>query len=140
MVLPLAIALLLGPPPTGVDVVASYVPAAGKGGAAAISVMLQPKDPAVHVNETPAPRLKLDAAQNVLVDRQAPSRGTPSFDPATAKYLDPAIPVLFPVALKDGVAKGVHDVKASITYFYCSKTAGWCRKGTTEVDVPVTVK
>ena len=139
MVLPLALALLVGSPSTIVDVSASWVPA-GKGTQPAISVILQPRDPAVHVNEAPGPRLKLDAAQAVLVDKQGPAPKGVVYDPATAKYLDPAIPVLFPVALAPGATRGVHEVKASVTYFYCSKTEGWCRKGTADVTVPVAVK
>jgi hypothetical protein len=27
-----------------------------------------------------------------------------------------------------------------VTYFYCSKSAGWCRKGSAEVNVPVTIR
>jgi hypothetical protein len=130
---------LLGPTPQFVDVSATFV-APGKGTPAAISVVLQPRDPAVHVNETPGPRLKLDAAQTVLIDKQPPAPKGAVYDPDTAKYLDPAIPVLFPVALANGVGKGVHGVKASVSYFYCSKTEGWCRKGTTDVEIPVTVK
>ena len=139
MVVSLALALLLGSPSTIVDVSATFVPA-GKGTQPAISVVLQPRDPAVHVNEAPGPRLKLDPAQAVLVDKQGPAPKGVVYDPATAKYLDPAIPVMFPVAVAPGAGKGVQGVKASVTYFYCSKTEGWCRKGTTEVEVPVTVK
>jgi len=54
------------------DVQASYAPpprAADKG---EILVSFVPKVADVFVDEEPAPRLKLDAAQTVLVDRQAP--------------------------------------------------------------------
>jgi hypothetical protein len=140
MVVPsFAVLLLLGPAQPYVDVSAAWV-APGKGTPAAISVVLQPRDPAVHVNEAPGPRLKLDAAQTVLVDKQPPAPKNVVYDPDTAKYLDPAIPVLFPVALADGAPRGVHGVKATVSYFYCSKTEGWCRKGSTDVEVPVTVK
>jgi hypothetical protein len=30
-------------------------------------------------------------------------------------------------------------VKATVTYFYCSKREGWCRKGTAAVDVPLDI-
>jgi hypothetical protein len=37
-------------------------------------------------------------------------------------------------------ARGAHVVKGGVTYFYCSKREGWCRKGTTPVEFPVTLK
>jgi hypothetical protein len=118
----------------------SFVAPAKPGAEGAVAVTFSPKDADVRVNQEPAPRLKLDPAQTVLVDKQPPppTRLTP-FDPATAKYIDPKEPVRFPVVLAPGAAKGVHDVKASVTYFYCSKREGWCRKGSAEVGVPVTV-
>ena len=38
-----------------------------------------------------------------------------------------------------GLARGDHEAKATVTYFYCSKRDGWCRKGTAELEIPVTV-
>ncbi|MBI3932670.1 MAG: hypothetical protein HY317_04585 [Acidobacteria bacterium] len=106
----------------------------------AIAVSFAALDPDVRLNEEPAPRLKLDAAQRVLLDKQppAPTR-VAAFDPETAQYLDTKLPVTFPVALAPGAPKGDHTVKATVTYFYCSKREGWCRKGSADVDVPVTV-
>src|SRR5262245_24130543 len=71
-----------------VAVAASYVAAARPGGDGRVLVSLVPRDPAVHVNEEPAPRLKLDPAQTVLADRQrpAPAARAAGADPATVKY------------------------------------------------------
>jgi hypothetical protein len=105
----------------------------------AVAVTFTPLDPDVHVNETPAPRIKLGAS-DVLVDKQPPaSEKLEPYDPDTAAYLDLALPVYFPVAIAKGAAKGAHEVPVSVTYFYCSKRAGWCRKGTSELSVPVNV-
>ena len=64
-------------------------------------------DPDVKVNETPAPRLKLDLGQTLLEDRQpqAPQH-VPDFDPATARYLDVSQPVRFPVGVVQGRGEG----------------------------------
>ena len=56
-----------------------------------------------------------------------------------AKYLDTTVPRPFPVLLKAGAPAGTHAVKASVTYFYCSKSEGWCRKGTSDVAFDVRV-
>ena len=119
---------------------ASFVPPAAKGADGSIAVTFTALDPDVHVNEEPAARLKLDEAQSVLVDKQkpAPSR-TEAFDPEKARYLDLSAPVLFPVALAAQAPHGDQSVKATVTYFYCSKREGWCRKGTAALDVAVAV-
>ncbi len=118
------------------DVAAAFVPAKA-GGSAAVVVTFRPLDADVRVNQTPAPRLRLDLAQAVLVDKQAPaSSQVPDYDPLTARYLDTARPVSFPVGIAPTAPKGSHEVKASVVYFYCSTREAWCRRGTAEVLIP----
>ncbi len=107
----------------------------GKTGTA-VAVTFLPKSPDVHINQTPAPRFTVDAAQKVLLDKPAPKA---SAAPAAGQYLDTTWPVLFPVVLGPEATKGHHDVSGTVTFFYCSKKDGWCRKGTAAVDVAVTV-
>jgi hypothetical protein len=123
------------------DVIAVFEPAKKAAGEGAIAVTFRALDPDLRVNETPAPRLKLDLAQTLLVDRQpqAPT-SVPDFDPATARYLDTSRPVRFPVALSGTAPSGEHEVKASVVYFYCSTREAWCRRGSVDVVVPVTVR
>ncbi len=123
------------------DVMAAFEPAKNAGGEAAIAVTFRALDPDVKVNETPAPRLKLDLTQAVLEDRQpkAPA-AVPDFDPLTARYLDIGKPVRFPVAVLKTVPAGPHEVKASVVYFYCSTREAWCRRGSVDVLIPVTVR
>jgi hypothetical protein len=128
-------------PPRHFEVAASFVPAKNAGADAGVAVSFRPLDPDVRVNESPAPRLKLDLAQTVLVDRQPPApSGVPDFDPLTARYLDTSKPVVFPVALAPTAARGQQFVKGSVVYFYCSKREAWCRRGTAEVEIPVEVR
>jgi hypothetical protein len=104
----------------------------------AVSVKFVPKDPDVHINEEPAPRLKLDPAQALLADRQAPPPSkVPTFDPQTVKYLDTTFPVSFPVAWAGQPPKASQTVKATVVYYYCSQREGWCRKGSDEVEFGV---
>jgi hypothetical protein len=119
------------------DVTAAFAPAKKAGGSAAVVVTFQPLDPDVRVNETPAPRLRLDLTQTVLVDKQAPASGSvPDYDPLTSKYLDTAQPVSFPVGIAPTAPRGVHEVKANVVYFYCSTREAWCRRGTADVLIP----
>jgi hypothetical protein len=122
------------------DVVASFVPAEKAGANASVAVSFRPLDPDLRVNETPAPRLKLDLAQVVLVDRQPPARtDVPDYDPLTARYLDLAKPVSFPVAIGPVAPRGEQLVTGSVVFFYCSKREEWCRRGTAEVEIAVRV-
>jgi hypothetical protein len=141
--LPLAFVLALAAaatPPRHFDVAASYVAPKGAGSVAAVSVLFSPTDPDVHINEEPAPRLKLDSGQGVLVDRQAaaPAR-TADFDPEKTRYLDLAKPLRFPVAFAPKAPKGPQEVTAKVVYFYCSKREAWCRRGTALVEFTVEV-
>ncbi len=122
------------------DVTASFVAPAKAGANGQVAVTFTARDPDVHINEEPAPRLGLDPAQRILVDKQRPASTRPaSFDPDAARYLDLARPVLFPVAFAPGAPKGPQTVKGSVVYFYCSKREGWCRRGQGEIELPVTV-
>ncbi len=123
------------------EVAASFVPAKKPAGDGRVAVTFQPLDPDVHVNESPAPRLKLDLTQAVLVDKQPPApSNVPDYDPSTAKYLDLTKPVLFPVAISRSAPKGDQVVKGSVVFFYCSQRENWCRRGTAEIEIPVTVR
>jgi hypothetical protein len=139
-----AFVLLLAPPLTGPQhftLDATFEPPGKAGQPAAVALTFIGSDPAIYVNEEPAPRLKLDPLQTVLVDKQSPSSGKgPDFDPENPRALDLAKPVRFPVAIAKDAPRGAHGVKATVIYFYCSKREAWCRRGATEVEVPVDVK
>src|SRR5215468_6922176 len=136
----LAAALAWSAAPRHFDVAATFEPARKAGATPFVAVSFSPLDPDVHINEEPAPRLKLDLAQAVLVDKQAPAPDkNADWDPEHAKYIDLAKPVRFPVALAPGAPRGSQSVKATVVFFYCSSREGWCRRGTSELDVPVTV-
>jgi len=124
--------------PEHFTVAATYLAPAKPKANAAVAVTFVAVDPDVHINQEPSPRLKLDPAQTVLIDRQAPpSRKGESG--GEAKYLDLSLPVTFPVALNPKAPRGEQPVSGSVTYFYCSKREGWCRKGTAEVEFTVAV-
>lgn len=136
----LLVASALGAAPRHFDVVATFDPPRKAGGLAHVAVRFAALDPDVHINEEPAPRLKLDLTQAVLVDKQAPPPDkTADWDPDNPRYLDLGKPVRFPVAFAPTAPRGGQTVKGTVVYFYCSSREGWCRRGSAEVDVPVTV-
>jgi hypothetical protein len=132
--------LAVSPAARHFDVVAAFEPGAKPGSDAAVAVSFRALDPDLKLNETPAPRLKLELTQAVLEDRQPPAApGVPDYDPATAKYIDTQKPVRFKVAIAKAAPRGPQEVKASVVYFYCSTREQWCRRGTADVLIPVTV-
>ncbi|HXB54414.1 MAG TPA: hypothetical protein VN461_06495 [Vicinamibacteria bacterium] len=132
--------LTLAPGNQFFDLRATFVAPTKAGTTPSIEVTFVSKDPEVHINEEPAPRLKLDVAQSVLVDKQLPLRvRTTPYDPSAARYLDLSRPLKFPVGFAPTAPKGAQSVGATITFFYCSRREGWCRRGSLEVEVPVTV-
>ena len=139
-------AVVLADGPRHFSVVASFVPARKPGGVAHVAVSFRALDPDLRLNESPAPRLTLDLEQAVLVDKQSPAQRVhgelrdgglrPS---RRRRYHDLATPVLFPVALAPTAPKGEQSVKARVVFFYCSQREAWCRRGVSELEIPVVV-
>jgi hypothetical protein len=130
----------LGAAPRHFEVAASFEPPKKAGAPAHVAVSFSPLDPDVHINEEPAPRLKLDISQAVLVDKQAPAPDKAAeWDPDNPRYLDLGRPVKFPVAIAPAAPRGGQTVKGTVVYFYCSSREGWCRRGMADVEVLVSV-
>jgi hypothetical protein len=122
------------------DLLASFDPPQKAGEDGTVAVTFRALDPDVKLNETPAPRLQLDLTQDVLADRQAPPpRRIPTYDPLSAEYLDLAEPVRFPVAISPTAPAGSQRVEAQVVFFYCSVREAWCRRGTADIEIEVTV-
>lgn len=118
---------------------ARYEAPAKKGAPGIILVQFDRKDPDVSINEEPAPRLKF--AEGAPLAAPAPPKGSGVVpDPADVKYLDISKPVRFEVAQTASAAAGSAVVRTSVSYFYCSKRENWCRKGTSEFDLPVLLR
>ena len=96
-----------------------------------VAVTFEPKDPDVHINTNPGPRLKLDSAQKLLGDKPGVKASAGS-----EKYVDTTFPVVFPVSVLSPL-RGEQTVKGSLVYYYCSHREGWCRKGTADLEIPV---
>jgi hypothetical protein len=134
------------PRPTHFEITAAFNP--GRGAAPAeVAVQFVAKDPDVKINEVPAPRLKLETGPLAVVPPVRPTAPAPAPAPAKAapsaagpgNYLDLTLPVTFPVTLAPATPRGSHEAKGAVTYFYCSKREGWCRKGVAEVSFPIVV-
>lgn len=127
---------LTGPAHVGLE--ASFAPPARGSASAAVLVRFLPLSEGVRVNQEPAPRLRLETT-GILLDRQPPQQRAVPVDPDFARYLEPSEPVRFPVAIDPAAPRGQHVVRATVTYSYCSKTQGWCRRGSEPVEVLVQI-
>jgi len=136
LALPFVFAETSTPPSPHFDVAVAYE--ARKGASGEVAVTFTARDPDVKINEAPAPKLKLEEGPAAVVPPSAPAPKAAAGGPG--KYLDLTLPVTFPVTVAAGTARGEHAAKGTVTYFYCSKREGWCRKGTTPIAFSVPVR
>jgi hypothetical protein len=138
----LSVFLLDGAPkPNHFTVSATFTPPRRKA-PGEVAVQFVASDPEVKINEVPAPRLKLNSGPATLAvpaGGAVPPRTGAGGAAGPGHYLDLTLPVTFPVTLAPGTPAGSHDATGTVTYFYCSKREGWCRKGTAEVAFPIAV-
>lgn len=135
----IATGLFQGAPKSHFDVSATFA-AARRDAPAEVAVQFRATDPDVRINEVPPPKLKLTSGPATVVAPVKAAAPTGKAAPAPGEpghYLDLTLPVTFPVTLDSAAARGAHDARGTVTYFYCSKREGWCRKGTAEVAFPI---
>jgi len=136
----LPLLLLVAPPvaraddPALFEAKGSFVPASDPGVMAAIRVELTSRDDDLRISHKPAPRLRLAPAQRTLVLLDAKETGEVPLDP---QRTSPAQPFRFPVTFDMDAPKRPHKVEATLSFVYCSTSKGWCRKGTTRLEIPV---
>jgi hypothetical protein len=126
------------PRPTHFQVSATYNPPRRKA-PGEVAVQFTATDPEVKINETPAPRLKIDSGPATVAVAAAPARTGGGGAQGPGHYLDLTLPVTFPVTVAPGTPRGTHEAAGTVTYFYCSKREGWCRKGTAPVAFTIAV-
>jgi hypothetical protein len=106
----------------------------GSGPEGDVVIRFMPLDAPVQVNAEPAARLTLDLGQRLLHESSRPAPPVPRQPFPNARYVDTRVGVRFPVRLAPGT-RGRHTLHASLTYFYCSTTEGWCRRAQDDVEI-----
>ena len=115
---------------------ARFVPAPDAG-APLIHVVLTTTDADVRVKRRPAPRLRLSSTQRSLTLLEHHPEGKAETDP---QYVDLEQPLRFPAELTDEAPREPHGVEATLSFVYCSTSRGWCRKGSTRVEIPIEIR
>jgi len=114
----------------------------GAGSDTVVTVKLDPK-PGIKLNKYPKIKLQIPAVAG-LVDAAEQSLGNPAPPPADqldANYFHGGIdPLTLTLHLDPQVAKGPHDIRAKLNYFYCVAASGFCAPFKTELTIPVTIR
>jgi len=133
----------LAPLETPIKVTVAVSPAmVGAGSDAVVTVKLDPK-PGIKMNKYPKIKLLIPAVPG-LVDAAEQSLGNPAPPPADqldANYYHGGVdPLTITLHLDAQAAKGQHDIRAKLSYFYCVAASGYCAPAKTELTIPVTVR
>jgi hypothetical protein len=114
----------------------------GAGSDASVTVKLDPK-PGIKMNKYPKIKLQVPAVPG-LVDAAEQTLGNPAPPPADqleANYFHGAVDPLTVTLHLDGHAeKGLHEIQAKLSYFYCVAASGYCAPAKTELRIPVTIR
>jgi len=92
------------------------------GGSSEILLSFTPRK-GFHVNAIPPVGFALDSGSAALL---ADTTIVPR-DTATG-YLNVRDAVRQPLTISASIAPGVHELRGTLTYYYCSDEEGWCRK------------
>ena len=107
-----------------------------------VTVKLDPK-PGIKLNKYPKIKLQVPSVAG-LVDAAEQSLGNPGPPPADqldTNYFHGGIdPLTVTLHVDAQVAKGPHDIRAKLSYFYCVAASGYCAPFKTELTIPVTVR
>ena len=128
-------------PPIKVSVAVSPE-TSGAGSDASVTVKLDPK-PGIKMNKYPKIKLQVPAVPG-LVDAAEQSLGNPAPPPADqldANYFHGGVdPLTVTLHLDAHAAKGPHEIRAKLSYFYCVAASGYCAPAKTELTIPVTIR
>ncbi len=128
-------------PPVKVAVAVSPE-AVGAGSDASVTVRLLPK-PGIKMNKYPKIKVQIPAVPG-LVDAAEQSLGNaaaPRPDQLDANYFHGGVdPLTLTLHLDPLAAKGRHEIRGKLSYFYCVAASGYCAPAKTELTIPVTIR
>jgi hypothetical protein len=128
-------------PPVKVAVTVS--PAAVAAGSDAQATLQLTPNPGIKLNKYPKIKLQLPAEPGVAAAAEASIGNTapPPADHLDANYYKGEVdPLVVKVHLDSGAARGTHDLRGKLSYFYCVAASGYCAPAKVDVTVPVAVR
>jgi hypothetical protein len=106
-----------------------------------VSLLLSPVD-GVKINRYPRVRLKIPQADGLVVAAEG-SVGNDKAPPPgqmEANYFKKVDPVEVKLSIDDDAPKGMHEISANLTYFYCVAASGFCAPKTVPVEIVLRVE
>lgn len=119
---------------TYVSTVLTPAPASLKTGQSGELLLLFRLASGIHIAGEPAVAILIDTT-SVVVPKGPP---TQAIDTTSGNLLADA-PVRLRVAIHPGAVPGTYPGRATVSYFFCSDTGGWCRKKTDILSFTVTI-
>jgi hypothetical protein len=114
----------------------------GPGSDASVRVRLEPK-PGIKMNKYPKIRLLIPGVPNLVASAEA-SVGSPTMPPAdqleTNYYHGSVDPLEVRLHVDAKAGKGRHDLRGTLSYFYCVAASGFCAPAKVDLAIPVTVR
>lgn len=131
------------PPEAPIKVTIAVSPSTiGAGSDTSVTVKLDPK-PGIKMNKYPKIKLLVPAVPG-LVDAAEQTLGNPAPPPADqmeTNYFHGGVdPLTMTLHLDGHAAKGPHEIKAKLSYYYCVAASGFCAPAKAELTIPVTVR
>ena len=126
-----------------VKVAVTVTPSAVSAGSeASVTVRIDP-NPGIKMNKYPKIKVQVPAVSG-LVDEAEESLGNsapPPPDQMDTNYFHGGVdPVKIKLHLDPKAAKGRHEIRAKLSYFYCVAASGYCAPAKTELTIPVTIR
>jgi hypothetical protein len=114
----------------------------GAGLEALVTVKLDPK-PGIKLNKYPKIKLQIPAVSG-LVGASEQSLGNtapPPADQLEANYFREGVdPLSLTLHIDPQAAKGRHEIRGKLSYFYCVAASGYCAPAKTELTIPIIVR
>ena len=110
------------------------------GGETAVTVRLEPVK-GIKINRYPEATLRVEASALVAAaEARIGSATPPPPEKMATNYFDRVDPLQLTLEVAEGAAAGVHEIDATLSYFYCMPANGFCAPKRESVRIPLTVR
>ena len=88
----------------------------------------------IHINATPAVEFRIDSSSAFVIKGKAAQERD-----ALTGFLSTSVPVRQLFGVAQGTGSGLHALRGTVVYFYCSDSEGWCMRFRQRVELPITI-
>jgi len=116
--------------------------AVGAGSETSVTVRLAP-NPGIKMNKYPKIKLQVPAVPGLVAaaEQSLGNAAPPAPDQLDANYFHGGVdPLTLTLHLDPQAAKGRHEIRGKLSYFYCVAASGFCAPAKAELMIPVTIR